>query len=398
MSDNKKMHICFIMFRCYPLFNENINATFGGSEVELYNMATYFADLDNVKVDFIVGDYGQNDIEKYGNITLIKAKYMKLDEFKSFKDKILRYFYFFRVLLKQDSQIYITKTASEVLGWMVIFLKYLKKKKVVFRLGSDKDAEMEFWKKSGKKLYYLYKFGLKHCDIIYAQSNIQKNMLKQSYAIDSLVLKNVFHLRDEKAKDNKDYILWVSRCEPLKRPLIFIEMAKRIPEEKFLIIMPHGQRAEKSQNHQIESIIADVKKAAGELKNLEYLEFVPYNRIQTFYNRAKLFVNTSEYEGFPNSFIQSCMGSTGILSLRVNPDGFITKHELGFHCDDSIDKAVKFIRGLSSEDIKRMGENAYNYVMQNHEVSKICSRYVEDFNKLMSSDFASKGDIYYEKT
>ena len=382
MGGDRKLRLCFVMFGCYPLFNREINETFGGSEVELYNLATYFAGFENIKVDFIVGDYGQNDVETYKNITVKKVKYMRLDKYKSFKHKLLRYFYLFLVLLRQNSQVYITKTACEVLGWMVIFEKFLKRKKVVFRLGSDKDADLEFWK-GFRKLYFLYKLGLRHCDMVYAQSKDQKKMLKDRYGIESQVLKNVFNVSNEIVDKKKEYILWVSRCEPLKRPLIFVDLARRIPGEKFIIIMPHVRKADDLQNQRIKHIIADVKAAAEELENLDYLEFVPFNEIQQYYNRAKLFINTSEYEGFPNSFIQSCVGRTGILSLRVNPDGFLNEYDLGYCCDDSIDKAVDFIRGLDSGKIDRMGENAYNYVMQNHDILTIGRIYADDFTRLI---------------
>lgn len=381
MVDQKPLRVCFVMFGAYPMFNPKGNETFGGSEVELYNLATYLAGFDNIKVDFIVGDYGQKDIETYQNITIIKVKYMHFGKYKSLKHKLLRYFYLFKVLLRQTSQIYLTKTASELLGWLVLLEKFLKRKKVIFRLGSDKDADLEFWKKD-RKLYCLYKLGLKHCDLIYAQSKDQKRILEEHYRIESRVLKNVFHIKREEVVNAREYFLWVSRCEPLKRPLVFVELAKKLPEEKFVMIMPNVQKTDKLQNERIEYITAEVKKAAGELKNLEYLEYVPFNQIQNYYNRAKLFVNTSEYEGFPNSFIQSCVGRTGILSLRVNPDGFLTEYDLGHCCRDDVGEAIAFIRALDAGKLEEMGNNAWQYVMQNHDILTIGKIYIDDFLKL----------------
>lgn len=382
MRAYKPLKICFVMFGAYPLFNPAVNETFGGAEVELYNLATYMAGLDHIQVDFIVGDYGQNDIEYFQNIKLIKVRYMNLDKYRSIIYKILRYFYLFKTLLIQPSQIFITKTASELLGWLVIFEKIIKKKKVIFRLGSDKDADIGFWK-NNRKEYYLYQLGLKHCNLIYSQSRDQQRMLKEGYGIKSRVLKNVFRMNREKAYGTRQYILWVSRCEPLKRPLLFIELAKNLPNEKFIMIMPHVYKREASQNESVERITCEVKKAAGELSNLEYLEYVPFDRIQDYYNRAKLFVNTSEYEGFPNSFIQACLGRTGILSLRVNPDRFLTEYKLGHCCQDNIGEAIDFIRALNADQIEKMGRHAGEYVMRNHDISTIGKIYVDDFYKLL---------------
>jgi glycosyltransferase involved in cell wall biosynthesis len=383
MRDCKPLKICFVMFGAYPLFNPSVNKTFGGAEVELYNLATYMAGLDHIQVDFIVGDYGQSDIETCQKINLIKVKYMNLDKYRSFIYKILRYFYLFRTLLMQPSQIFITKTASELLGWLVLFEKIVKRKKVIFRLGSDKDADIDFWK-NDRKEYYLYQLGLKNCNLIYTQSKDQERMLKERYGIESRVLKNVFRINREEAYGNRQYILWVSRCEPLKRPLLFIELAKNLPDEKFVMIMPHVYKREVLQKESIERITCEVKKAAGELNNLEYLEYVPFDQIQNYYNRAKLFVNTSEYEGFPNSFIQACLGRTGILSLHVNPDRFLTEYDLGHCCQNNMGEAIDFIRKLNAGQIEKMGRHAGEYVMHNHDISTIGKIYVDDFYKLFS--------------
>jgi glycosyltransferase involved in cell wall biosynthesis len=383
-SNNNKLNICFVMFACYPLFNKNIKETFGGSEVELYNLAVHLSKRDDVNIDFIVGDYGQTDVEMHGGIRLRKSRYMNLDKYRSFKHKILRYFYFLKILFFQDSQIFITKTASEVLGCMVLLLRFLRGKKVVFRLGSDKDVSADYWKSYGKRFYYLYRFGLKNCSLVYTQSINQSGMLKESENVSGYVVKNVYCLRTGGHSMDKGYILWVSRCEPLKRPLMCIELARMLPKERFVMIMPHARKADDKLDREIDVIMSQARRACVKLPNFTHIEYVQYDEIQYFYNEAKLFVNTSEYEGFPNSFIQACMGKSGIISLRVNPDKFITRYRLGFCCDDSIEKAAEIIGSLGSEQIHMLGENAYDYVVNNHDVSKLSVKYMEDFRTLVS--------------
>jgi glycosyltransferase involved in cell wall biosynthesis len=390
MDEDKKLRVCIAMYRAYPLFDSSISETTGGSEVELFKLANYIARFDNIQVDFIVGDYGQKDIEIVNNIRLIKVKYMNLDKYRKLIHKILRYLNLFRILIKQQSQIYITKTASELLGWLVLFQKLLKGKKVVFRLGSDKDTDLEFWK-NNKKLYTLYKFGLKRCDKVYVQSSNQKEFLETRYGIESHLVKNVFDITNNSIEVKKEYVLWVSRCEPLKRPGLFIDLARRVPDERFLIIMPHARKGDSVLDEQIDIMIAEVKKAAAKLKNLEYIESVPFSEIQTYYNTAKLFVNTSEYEGFPNSFIQSCIGKTGILSYRVNPDEFLTRYGAGYLCDDDPEKAANYIKMLNPEIIKDTGEKAYSYVVANHDVEEIGKTYIRDFILLTHSKITCEG-------
>ena len=42
-----------------------------------------------------------------------------------------------------------------------------------------------------------------------------------------------------------------------------------------------------------------------------------------------MFVNTSEYEGFANSFIQAGQGGAAILSFEVDSDGVLSRHGAG---------------------------------------------------------------------
>jgi glycosyltransferase involved in cell wall biosynthesis len=102
--------------------------------------------------------------------------------------------------------------------------------------------------------------------------------------------------------------------------------------------------------------------------NVKYIGFVPFTATYEYYLKAKLLINTSEYEGFPNTFIQACLSKTPILSFRVNPDNFIIENNVGLMCEDNIDKAVEFITGLNKEKIFLYGDNAFKYVKENHDI------------------------------
>jgi glycosyltransferase involved in cell wall biosynthesis len=62
---------------------------------------------------------------------------------------------------------------------------------------------------------------------------------------------------------------------------------------------------------------------------VQLLPGVPYREVQRYFDRAEVFVNTSDFEGFPNSFIQMGQGGGTILSLNVDPDGVLTDFGAG---------------------------------------------------------------------
>ena len=45
------------------------------------------------------------------------------------------------------------------------------------------------------------------------------------------------------------------------------------------------------------------------LSNLELYEDVPWNKIDTYFSNARVFVNTSTHEGFPNTFVQAALSA-----------------------------------------------------------------------------------------
>jgi glycosyltransferase involved in cell wall biosynthesis len=64
----------------------------------------------------------------------------------------------------------------------------------------------------------------------------------------------------------------------------------------------------------------EIATATQKVSNLIFHGFVPYHKVNEYFSRASLFVNTSSIEGFPNTFIQAWMHYTPVVGLNVDPD------------------------------------------------------------------------------
>jgi glycosyltransferase involved in cell wall biosynthesis len=117
-------------------------------------------------------------------------------------------------------------------------------------------------------------------------------------------------------------VLWVSSMQKLKRPELFLELAKAIPSVRFQMI--GGSGGSKNFYEQIEE-------TASKMPNLDFVGFVPYHKIDQYFDKAAIFVNTSVFEGFPNTFLQAWGRYAPVVSLNVDPDEIICKYKLGFH-------------------------------------------------------------------
>lgn len=93
---------------------------------------------------------------------------------------------------------------------------------------------------------------------------------------------------------------------------------------------------------------------------------------------AKVFVNTSTVEGYPNAFVQSMIGATPILSLNVDPNGILHEQHLGI-CADGYARALRdTLRSLLDDDEMRaaMGARAFQYAREHHDIMKVAERFV----------------------
>ena len=101
-----------------------------------------------------------------------------------------------------------------------------------------------------------------------------------------------------------------------------------------------------------------------------------------FFQNVKIFVNTSTYEGFPNTFIEAWKNGIPVISLNVNPDDIITAYSLGF-CSKTISQMNKDINLLYSDEklYKKLSNSAYLYVKKNHNLEVI----IEEFKRQLYS-------------
>ncbi|MHC4740197.1 MAG: glycosyltransferase [Planctomycetota bacterium] len=130
----------------------------------------------------------------------------------------------------------------------------------------------------------------------------------------------------------------------------------------------------------------DFVEQAKQIKNLQFIPTVPFHDIDSYFQKAKVFVNTSDSEGFPNTFIQACKCSTPILSLNVNPDEFLDKYNCGISCDGNWDKLLDSLKALLKEErYTELGKNARKYAEQNHDIVKIVEQYKNCFIQIAES-------------
>jgi glycosyltransferase involved in cell wall biosynthesis len=360
----KKIKVCFVAPKAYPIFNPDKGTYFGGAEVDLYYLATEFARDNNFETSFIVADYGQKDVEIIEDVAVFKS----LDFRRNALNGLLRTW---NALKKADADIYFLKCASAGVPLVTWFCK-LHKRKFIYRLASSLESDGTFIKQN-PIIGRLFAWSLRQAAIVFSQNSVDADNLMKTIGVSAQVIPNG-HRLTSMHEQTRDIVLWVGRDVPVKNPECFLELAKAFHNENFTIVC----QTLNNDGH-YEDLIAK----AGEIQNLRFIRHVPFNQIDTYFQRARVFVNTSHSEGFPNTFIQACKSGTAILSFKVNPDGFLDKFDCGICCQGDFAKMVDSLKHLlSNEAYFRLGKNGRQYVEERHDIIKIADQYKSIFYRL----------------
>jgi len=365
VADKKPIRVCFIAPKAYPLFNPRIKAVFGGAEVDLYFLATELAKDENFEVSFITADYGQEKIQTIEGVKLIKSL-----DFN--KNALLGAIKIWQALREAKADIYFIKTFSPGTP-LVAFFCWLHRRVFVYRTAHQDECDGTYLKQH-PLLGRAFKWALRKAKLVFTQNKTDRENLKRTLAVDSIVIPNGHRLVQMK-EHQRNIILWVGRSARFKKPELFIDLAQKIPGEQFTMIC---QRAIDDDKYE------ELAARAKAVKNLEFTERVSFDQIDGYFQQAKVFINTSDAEGFANTFIQACLHGSPILSLNVNPDGFLDKYNCGICCHGSLEQLTDALSYMLAENrFMEMGKKAREYAEQNHDIKKIVQQYKNLFRKLL---------------
>ncbi len=367
-----KPKICFYALATYPLLSLADLGFVGGAELQQVLIGKELA-KKGYDISFVVFDHGQKSFEIIDGIKIYKTvpKGYVLSGIRSLNFAVKSVW---SGLKKADGDIYFQECSGRDTGFVAFFC-LLKRRKFVFQLASDMDVDGSFIKNA--KLYerILYKFGIKRADCIIAQSEYQQKLLKKNYDRHSIVIKNPYPIKEEVeiSKSVPPVVLWVGTIRPeWKQPDLFLKLAKSIPDAIFQMVGGPSTNM---------SFYGQIKEEAEKIPNLEFVGFVP--DVNKYFSDASIFINTSNVEGFPYTFLQACSAYTPIISLNVDPDGILCKYKLGFH-SRTFEQMVEDVKTLLKDEKLReeMGNNGRKYVEREHDITKIIREYIHVFNHL----------------
>ncbi len=364
----KPIKVCFIAPKAYPLFNPEVASIFGGAEVDLYLLSTELAQNPLFQASFIVADYDQPACVDINNVTIYKSLNFK-------QNALIGAWKIWQAMRQADADIYFLEAASTGMALAAVFCKFFKRK-FVYRTASALECDGT-WFRIKSLAGRLMRWGMLRADIVIVQNaNDQKN-LERTTGRQGLLIPNAQNLNIIRPT-KKDVIIWVGRSDTIKGPYRFLKLATEVPEEKFLMVCPQAT----GDNHYDQLV-----QQAASIPNLEFVTRVPFDKIDESVSRARVLVNTSDSEGFPNVFIHACKAAVPILSLNVNPDGFLDRYQCGICSQGDPVKMPHDLKTLLDENhFQTYSRNARRYAEEHHDISRIILIYQDLFRKLYEPD------------
>ena len=170
-------------------------------------------------------------------------------------------------------------------------------------------------------------------------------------------------------------VLWLANISRNKQPEVFIDLAERSLEwEGWRFVLAGG-----TENRRYWRELASL---AERLDNLEMIGAVAFERTGELFSRAAFFVNTSQVEGLPNSFIQAWMHETPVLSLFHDPNGWMSANGIGLCAQGDPDRFFRMGKELlqGRETREKMGRAAQRFARSVFGAQEIIDQYIRIFS------------------
>lgn len=356
-----------VIFR-YPnakgLFVDVPNFRPGGAPIQMYTLATELAKDPKYDVRFWVD--GEAPKDRIKNVKLISNPAMVengipiVSRFENQKRKKA-----FSEEFRNAVCIFSVTDKNKLSEWQRMI--HSVGGKTVYRIASDVEVipSLRFSDVSDPLLEVA--FGT---DVVISQTNKQQRLLKENFGRDSIVVRSTF-IESGYEEAERDCILWVGQSVAIKRPWIVLDLARRFPGEQFVMVMPEIDK----------NLALSIKEDAKSIANLQIISHVDPDKIQTYFNRAKVVLNTSVYEGYPNTLHQASIARAPYLSLSWNSDNCFDAHDMGACAENNVLLMVKLLNEyLESPDLReKIGKNAYDNYQSAHSLEKV----VEDFKTVI---------------
>jgi glycosyltransferase involved in cell wall biosynthesis len=368
---HSRPHLCFVALSTWPVLSgDRAIKSVGGAEVQQSILARAFVKR-GYRVSMICMDYGQPDGVEIDGVHVFKA-HTPIGGLPIVRFLHPRLTSIWAAMKRVDADIYYQRACGVSTGYTAAFCRHFARK-FIYAAASDADFDPTAPLIAFRRDKAIYKWGLRRSDVIVVQNPVQVEKCQRVYGREPVLAKSCYVPPAKFKVDSKGYVLWVSTLRRLKQPELFIELAQKLPQYRFRMV---GGAADPDYFDNLQSMAEGVS-------NLEFAGFIPHVDIEREFDGARLFVNTSEFEGFPNTFLNSWARAIPTVSF-VDTGSNVNGHTV-VNSVTTLDEMVSVVDGLMSDDTfwREAGALCADCFKEQHSLQAVSGEYETIFNELL---------------
>jgi len=376
--NTEKIHICIAA-------NYHLSERIGGSEVQAWLLAEELAKR-GYKVSYVCESLNkkENQTEIINNVEIHwLAHYHFFDIFN------LRQYY---KKLKSLTPDYIVQRYTSIYsGAIGYYSKYYKipymwicaddqiPKNNLFSFRLKQQLEKSATKLHKKIVLLAYakvrdlcrNYGMKNVTHPCVQNELQKQLIKKNFNLDTKMFHSGHKIPSEKiTKASPKIVLWVGSFS--KRPEYFLQLFDQCKSLNLHFVMISKPASKKNK-----TMLNTIEQYNKQYNNFQWLATVPLEEALSWFNKSSFFINSSELEGFPNTYVQAWLRSVPVLSFGFDPDDTITKNELGWVVKSHVEAKTIIENALTDTHFEKFTDNLYQYAVKNHSIESVADNFLD---------------------
>jgi glycosyltransferase involved in cell wall biosynthesis len=367
-NDLPRPHICFVAPNTWPAFSHDPdNELIGGAEVQQSILARALVRA-GYRVSMISLDFGQPQRVPLDGVMVHKAYRPDAGL------RVLRFIHpritvMWRAMRAVDADVYYQRCSAMLTALVAVFCRSYGKRSI-FASACDLDFVPGRQPIRYLRDRWLFERGLARVDRIVVQNATQQQNCRANYGRESTQIPSCYELPASVSPGTGDCVLWVAsmRERDYKRPELFLELARRMPRRRFVMIGGAGGDAGNA-------CFERIRNEAAAIPNVEFTGFLPLAHVEPYFDRARILVNTSVHEGMPNTFLQAW--ARGVPTVAFVDTGARLRGEPVYRVVGRLDEAAAEIERLFTDEAHwaRASARCREYFGSTHSTSKVLERF-----------------------
>ena len=368
MAADKKS-ICFII----PKF---VTFSTGGAELQVHKLSQQFLSM-GWQVELICRG----------------ADYLETISQSPYYDQRIRYLYYRKsklmsieflkvlfLLCHTRSRWFYNRTDDAATAAMVFYSR-IGRKKSIYALACDHDAEREKYKNLFGQIEYrnrrqkwfrmkdvslldaMIEWAKRNSTLSFCQTQNQQRRFEANFGRRATIVPNSIQQADNALPPKENIVLWVGNLRPIKQPELYLEIAHRLKQHNHWQFVMIGEPDE--------TTLPLLKQMENE-PTFSFKGSLSYEQTQKWFSKSKVLINTSIAEGFPNTFLQAWQAKCLVLSLNANPDNLLSNDGFGKVFDNNSNQMIEYLDKYlhNPESVSHMLDKALHYVTQQFDMSR----------------------------